>query len=127
MEAPVVAVDGRARSNRDLINCGTGILPVLVLPGERDHGLEARATVGGARRADIAVGEDAVAAVEPAVGAPDETVECLVRVLVAPAIEEDLRRAVGLVVAVLVRDVHQIGGRADIETAEAEFDAADEV
>ena len=51
----------------------------------------------------LRVREDAVAAVEPAVGAPDEGVERFVRVLVAPAVEQDLRRAVGLVVAVLDR------------------------
>ena len=41
-------------------------------------------------------GEDAVAAVEPAVRPPGEGVERFVRVLVAPAVEQDLRRAGGL-------------------------------
>src|SRR5262249_38726363 len=57
--------------------------------------------VGRARLADARVGEDTVAAVEPAVRAPDEAIERLVGVLVVPAVEQDLRLAVGLVVAVL--------------------------
>src|SRR5688500_1004982 len=44
-----------------------------------------------ARLADSGVCEDAVAAVEPAVGAPDEAVERLMGVFVAPAVEEDIR------------------------------------
>src|SRR5581483_9052605 len=43
------------------------------------------------RLADLRMREDAVAAVQPAVGAPDERVERLVRVLEAPAVEQDLR------------------------------------
>ena len=46
--------------------------------------------------ADRGVREDAVAAVEPAVGPPDEAVERFVGVLVAPAVEEDLRLGVGV-------------------------------
>ncbi len=49
-----------------------------------------------ARRADIALREVAVAAIDPAVGASDEGVERFVRVLPAPTIEQNLRRAVGL-------------------------------
>ena len=49
-----------------------------------------------ARLADARVREDAVAAVEPAVRPPDERVERLVRVLVAPAVEQNLRLAGGL-------------------------------
>ena len=45
------------------------------------------------RLADVRVREDAVAAVEPAVGAPREGVERLVGVLIAPAVEQHLRRA----------------------------------
>src|SRR5262249_29959319 len=48
--------------------------------------------------ADERVREDAVATVEPAIGSPGEGVERLVRVLVMPAVEENLRRAGGLVV-----------------------------
>ena len=79
-----------------------------------DAGVERDATVvGGAGLADARVGEDAVAAVEPAVGAPGEAVERLVRVVLAPAVEEDLRRPVGPVVAVLVGDEQELGRRAD--------------
>ena len=71
--------------------------------------------------------EDAVAAVEPAVGAPDEAVERFVRVFVAPAVEQLLRLAVGLVVAVFVGNEEQVRGGADPDAAEADFQAADEV
>ena len=83
--------------------------------------------VGRAGLADVRVGEDAVGAVEPAVGAPGERVERLVRVLVAPAVEQDLRRAGRVVVAVLDRNEQKIRRGADPDAAEADLDAADEV
>src|SRR5690606_32405039 len=43
--------------------------------------------------ADERMREDAVHAVKPAVGSPDEAVERLVRVLKTPAVEQHLRRA----------------------------------
>ena len=46
---------------------------------------------------------------------------------IAPAVEQDLRLAVGLVVAVLVGNEQQVRGRADPHAAEADFQAADEV
>ena len=56
-----------------------------------DAGVDRRAlVVGRARLADLRMREHAVAAVEPAVGAPGEGVERLVRVLIAPAVEQDL-------------------------------------
>ena len=67
--------------------------------------------VGRARAADAAGGEDAVAAVEPAVGAPLEAVEDVVLGLGGPAVEDDLGLAVGHVVAVLVGDEEQDAGR----------------
>src|SRR5207244_13602619 len=66
--------------------------------------------VGRARLAAARVREHAVAAVQPAVRPPDARVERLVRVVVTPAVEDDLGRAVGLAVAVAVRDGGQIGG-----------------
>src|SRR5437899_3216510 len=66
-------------------------------------------------------------AVEPAVGAPDERVERLVRVLVAPAVEDDLRRAGGLVLALLDGDEQQLRRLSDPDAAEADFQPADEV
>ena len=54
------------------------------------------------RLADLAVGEHAVAAVEPAVRPPDETVHRLVRVLIAPAVKHDFGWPVGMVITVRV-------------------------
>ena len=93
-----------------------------------DAGVDRHAlVVRRARLADARVGEDAVAAVEPAVGAPDEGVERLVGVLLAPAVEQDLRRTVGPVVAVSVGNEQQVRGRADPDAAEADLEAADQV
>ena len=77
--------------------------------------------------ADARVREDAVAAVEPAVRSPDEAVERLVRIVLAPAVEQDLGRAVGTVVAVAVGNEKKMRGRADPDAAEADFQAADQV
>ena len=93
-----------------------------------DAGVERHAlVVGRAGLADLRVREDAVAAVEPAVRSPGEGVQRLVRVLVAPAVEQDLRRAVGLVVAVRVGNEQQVRRRADPDAAEADLEAADEI
>src|SRR5207244_360928 len=72
------------------------------------------------------MGEDAVAAVEPAVRPPREAVERLVLIMVAPAVEHHLRGAVGLAVAVLVGNEEQRGGRADPDAAEADLETTDE-
>src|SRR5262245_13862297 len=57
-----------------------------------DAGVELDALViRRARLAELAVREDAVAAIEPAIRPPDEAVERFVRVFVTPAIEEDGR------------------------------------
>ena len=82
-----------------------------------DAGVERRAlVVGRARLADVRVREHAVAAVEPAVRAPGERVERLVRVLVAPAVEQDLAAAGRPIVAVLDRDEQQVRGAAPTHT-----------
>ena len=47
--------------------------------------------------------------------------------MIAPAVEQDLRRAVGLVVAVAIGHEQQIRRGADPHAAEAEFDSAHEV
>ncbi len=83
--------------------------------------------VGRPGLADLRVGEHAVAAVQPAIGAPGERVQGLVRVLIPPAVEEDLGRAVGLVVAVAVGDEEELRGRTDVDPAEPQLDPADEV
>ena len=95
-----------------------------------------------ARLADAAVREDAMAAIQPAVRAPDEAVESFVRVLRAPAVEEgvggeieagDFRaqigriRRIGLIIPILVWNKHQIRRRPHPHTAEAELDATDEI
>ena len=48
-------------------------------------------------------------------------------ILLAPAIEQDLGRSVGPVVAVAVGDEQEMRGRADPDAAEADFHAADEI
>ena len=83
---------------------------------------------GSSRLADVAAHEDAVAAVEPAVRPPVESVERLVCVVVAPAIEEHLRLARRRR-RVPIRHRHEIQIRRSPEphAAVADFDAADEV
>ncbi len=83
--------------------------------------------LGRARLPDAGVGEHALAAVEPSVGSPDEPVEGLVGVLMAPAREDGAGLAVGLVVAVLVRDEQKVRRRAHPNPAEAHLQTADEV
>ena len=62
----------------------------------------------GGGDADGAVGSSAVAAVEPAVGSPDASVDDVVGGLVAEAVEKNLWVAVGLVVVVLVGNEEQM-------------------
>ena len=81
--------------------------------------------VGRARLAHDGVREHAMVAVEPAVGTPDETIERLVRVLEAPAVEQHDRIA-GLVVSIL-RNEEELWSRADPDAAVADFDARDQV
>ena len=93
-----------------------------------DAGVDLRAlVVGRARLADVRMREHAVTAVQPAVGAPDERVERFVRVLIRPAVEQHLRRAVRFVVAVFVGNEQQLGRRADPHAAETDFEPADQV
>src|SRR5205823_384744 len=93
-----------------------------------DAGVDRHAPgVGRAGLADARVGEDAMTAIKPAVGPPGERVERLVGVLVAPAVEQYLGRAVGPIVAVDVGDVEELRRRADPDAAEADFQPADQV
>src|SRR4051794_21586508 len=71
--------------------------------------------------------EDAMTAIEPAIGPPRKSVQRLMRVLVAPAIQEDLRRTSGFVFAGLDRHKHEIGSRPDPDAAETNFETADQV
>ena len=83
--------------------------------------------VGRPGLADARVGEDTVAAVKPAVRAPGEAVERLVGIVLAPAVEQDLGRSVGPVVAVAVGDEQEMRGRADPDAAETDFQAAHQI
>ena len=93
-----------------------------------DGGVEGDALiVGSAGFADFGVGEDAVAAVEPAVGTPGEAVEGFVGVLVAPAIEEDGGFGVREVVVVGVGVEEEVGSGADVNAAETDGESTGEV
>src|SRR5262249_42486877 len=79
------------------------------------------------RLADAGMGENAVAAVEPAVRSPAESVERLVGVLVVPAIQKDLWFPGRLVYSLLDRHKHEIGGCTDPDAPEAHFQPANEI
>lgn len=83
--------------------------------------------LGSAGLADLRVIEDALVAVKPAVRSPHEAVEAFVRVLVAEAIEQDLRFAVRFVVAIFVGDEEEVRSRTDPDAAETDFEPADEI
>jgi len=83
--------------------------------------------VRAAGLADVRVREHAVAAVEPTVGTPRERVERLVRVLIGPAVEQDLGLRIGHQIAVLVGHEHEIRRGADPHAAEADLQTADQV
>src|SRR5262249_18838043 len=83
--------------------------------------------VGGAWLADARVCENTVTAVQPAIRAPAESVERLVRVLPAPAVEQHLRRTGWFVLAVLDRHKQEVRRRPDPDAAKADFETADQV
>src|SRR5579884_2847340 len=77
--------------------------------------------VGRTGLADLGKIEHAVAAVKPTVRTPGEGVQRFVRVVVIPAVEQNLRRTCGFgFIAVLHRDEHEIGRRADPHTAKTD-------
>ena len=93
-----------------------------------DAGVDSRSVgLGRARPADGRVREHAVAAIEPAIGPPDERIERFVSVLCAPAVEQDRRLAVGDVVAVGVGDEKEIGRRAHPHAPKPHRQTTDEV
>ena len=93
-----------------------------------DGGVHTRALfLGRAGLADQRVREHAVATIQPTVGAPDKRIERLVRVLLTPAVEQLYRRAIRLVVAVSIGNEQQIRRRPDPHSAEADFQAADQI
>src|SRR5262245_3671928 len=69
--------------------------------------------------------ENTMAAVEPAIGTPNKGIERLVRVLVVPAIKQDLWRAGRLVG--FPRHEEQVRRGADPDAAKADFQAANEI
>ena len=77
--------------------------------------------------ADASVGEHAVAAVQPTVGTPYKCIERFVRVLMAETVEQNLWRAIGLVVAFGIGNEHQIRSRPNPYPAEPNLQTADEV
>ena len=81
--------------------------------------------VGRAGLADVGMGEDAVAAVQPAIGTPRKTIQRLMGVLHRPAIE-DHARLTRLVLCVL-RNEEQFRRGTDPDPAMTDFDAAHEV
>lgn len=85
--------------------------------------------LGRAGFSDEGGAEDAVATVEPAIRSPPERVERFVGVgLKIPAIEENARVAGGFGrVPVVDRNEEEVGGGADPDTAEADFEAAHQV
>ena len=83
-----------------------------------DASIEVEAVVFRSTRfSDERVGENALATVEPAVGAPDETVEGFVAVLHAPAVEKYFGFGVGNIVAISVGNENEIGRRAEVDPA----------
>src|SRR5437660_10304010 len=72
--------------------------------------------------------EHALATVEPTIRSPGECVESFVRVLVSPAIEQDLRFSGGFrFVAIFDRNEHQVRSSAYPDATEANFKSADEI
>ncbi len=71
--------------------------------------------------------EHAVGAVQPAIRSPAKGVQRLVRVLVAPSVEQHPRRPGRPIAARLHRDEQEVGGRADPDASESDLEAADEI
>src|SRR5579864_1368536 len=83
--------------------------------------------IGSARPSDKGSGGDALTSVEPAVGSPDQIVEEVVRVLVPPAVQHGLRRAVGMIRPTLGGIEEKIGRRSDPDSPKPQFHPGDEV
>src|SRR6185503_3385052 len=93
-----------------------------------DAGIQSNALrVGCSRLTDIRLSEDAMRPVEPAIRTPRESVERFVRVLISPSVEHDLRRPGRRVGAGRDRDEQQIGGRANPDTTEPDFNSTDQI
>ena len=92
-----------------------------------DAGVEIKALFFSCTRlADEGVGEDALAAVEPTVGTPDEAVQSFVSVLNTPAVEENFGLGVGDVVAIRIGNEDEVRRCAEVDAAVADGDAGGE-
>jgi len=92
-----------------------------------DAGVEVEAVVfGSARFPDEGVGENALAAVEPAVGSPDEAVQSFVAVVHAPAVEKNFGFGVGNIVAIGVGNENKIRRGSEVDTTVSDRDTGSE-
>ena len=71
--------------------------------------------------------EDTLATVEPTVRAPVECVQRLVRVLVSPAVQEDLGFPIGDKIGVRIGHEHEVGRRTNPNTTKPHLETADEI
>ena len=115
---PVVAPRIRAAIQHDLKFSRAGVIA-------ENAAVHPRAILSrSAGRADGRGVRDAVASVEPAIRPPAKAVHDVVADgLEIKPVEQHLRRAIGLVVAIFVRDENQIRRAQRIHAAIAEFDA----
>ena len=95
------------------------LLGRMIAPNARIYALAL--IVGGSGFSHVTVGEDSVAAVQPTVGSPGETVQGFMTILSSPAIQNDLWFTVGLVVAVFVGDKQKVGRRSYPDSAKADL------
>ena len=67
-----------------------------------------------------------MAAVQPAVRPPDETVQGFVAIVDPPAIQQHLRRPIRFVITVRIRDERQVGWRTDEDPSETDSESRGE-
>ena len=63
------------------------------------------------------LGENTMTTIQPAIRAPNETIEGFMTVLNTPTIKQDFRGTIGYIVAVSIGDKDQFGGHTDIHPA----------
>src|SRR4030095_5591189 len=76
---------------------------------------------------NASVVEYALISVEPAIGAPQKTVQAFVCVLIAKAIQESLGKPVGNIVVIAIRNKEQLWRRSNPDAATPNFQPTDEV
>ena len=72
------------------------------------------------------LGEHTMTAIQPAIRAPNETVESFVPVLNTPAIEKNFMGTVGFIVPIGIGNKNEFGGHANIDTTHADREAGAE-